>query len=75
MDYQSSLLDTREAAQRLNVSVSCMAKWRISGFGPKFCKLGKAVRYRVADLDEFVAKSSATSTVTAGGASLGGDSR
>lgn len=39
-------LTTIEAATFLSVSKSYLAKLRLSGEGPKYIKLGKAVRYR-----------------------------
>ena len=37
--------DTREAAQRLGLSISNMNKMRHYGTGPEFVKFGRAVRY------------------------------
>jgi predicted DNA-binding transcriptional regulator AlpA len=42
-----------EAARYLGVSQSTLAKWRLYGTGPLFCKLGGVVVYDVADLNEF----------------------
>lgn len=39
-----------EAATFLNVSKSWLAKLRVSGGGPRYVKLGKAVRYREDEL-------------------------
>lgn len=65
MPDNSSLVDAREAALYLQISTSSLAKWRISGFGPKFSKLGRAVRYRIADLDDFVTRNSVNNTTQA----------
>ena len=46
-------LRTPEAAQYLGISQSTLAKWRLYGTGPLFCKLGGIVVYDVADLNEF----------------------
>jgi hypothetical protein len=43
-----------EAATYLKTSPSTLAKFRVYGGGPAFCKLGRAVRYRTADLDAFM---------------------
>ncbi len=48
MDY----LTTVDAAKRLKVSPSYLAKLRCSrSDGPRFTKFGRSVRYRVSDLD------------------------
>jgi excisionase family DNA binding protein len=52
----------REAAEYLRSSTSTLAKLRVYGGGPTFCRLGRSIRYRIADLDEFMARHSARST-------------
>ena len=47
------LLTTKEAASFLNVSSSWLAKARISGYGPRFIKIGRSVRYSLQALEEF----------------------
>jgi excisionase family DNA binding protein len=42
-----------EAAERLKVSLSFLAKARVRGEGPRYRKLGRAVRYSEADLHAF----------------------
>lgn len=46
-------LRTAQAAARLGLQPSTLEKWRSTGGGPLFVKLGRAVRYRMADLDVF----------------------
>jgi predicted DNA-binding transcriptional regulator AlpA len=48
------LLHPREAARILNVSLSWLAKSRLSGEGPRFVKIGQAVRYLESSLREFI---------------------
>lgn len=48
------LLTTAEAARQLNVSESFLAKARVSGIGPAYVKLGKAVRYPQSSLDHYL---------------------
>ena len=50
------LLSTEAAARRLGLSASTLAKARLTGRGPRYVKLGASVRYRAADLDEFVSQ-------------------
>ena len=45
--------DTREAAQRLGLSISNMNKMRHYGTGPEFVKFGRAVRYADEALDAY----------------------
>jgi predicted DNA-binding transcriptional regulator AlpA len=57
-----TLLDTVAAAKRLRVSPSFLAKARMQGVGPRYRKLGRAVRYAQADLDHWLLACSRTST-------------
>jgi predicted DNA-binding transcriptional regulator AlpA len=57
-----TLLDTGAAARRLGVSPSFLAKARMQGTGPRYRKLGRAVRYAQADLDHWLMACSRTST-------------
>jgi hypothetical protein len=45
----------REAAEYIRSSPSTLAKRRLFGGGPRFCRIGRAIRYRKSDLDEFMA--------------------
>lgn len=58
----SNIKSVQQAADALNVSVSTMNKWRVSGCGPAFCKLGRRVGYRDEDLQAFVSKGIRQST-------------
>jgi predicted DNA-binding transcriptional regulator AlpA len=48
------LLHPNEAAKLLNVSLSWLAKSRLSGTGPRFVKVGRAVRYLESSLREYI---------------------
>lgn len=48
------ILNTREAAAYVRLGKPTMERFRISGSGPVFVKLGGAVRYRKADLDNWI---------------------
>lgn len=48
-------LNTEAAAAYLGLSESTLEKARVYGSGPRFVKLGRAVRYRVSDLDTYLA--------------------
>ena len=47
-------LDTREAAEFLGLSTQQLELWRGQGGGPAFHRVGRAVRYSVADLRAFM---------------------
>ena len=46
------ILDTPEAATYIRLSKPTLERLRLTGEGPPYAKLGKAVRYRRADLDD-----------------------
>lgn len=50
-----ALMSTAEAAKFLGVSVWWLVKARTNKSGPKFVKIGRAVRYGRASLLEFIA--------------------
>jgi predicted DNA-binding transcriptional regulator AlpA len=47
-------LTEREVADLLGLSVATLRAWRHRGQGPRFLRLGRAVRYLPADLEDFV---------------------
>ncbi len=48
------ILRTPAAAEFLGVSTSTLEKWRVTGLGPRFVKIGaRLVGYDQADLDAF----------------------
>ena len=59
------LLKPKAAADRLGLSESTLAKMRMIRSGPNFSLLGRAVRYRVADLDAWVASRTVTTDTAA----------
>lgn len=59
----TDFLTPKEAAEYLRVSISTLAKFRVYGNGPTFCRFGsKAVRYQQSDLDEYMLARRASST-------------
>lgn len=64
MEKQSSeYLPTPEAARYLRVSRFFLEASRCRGDGPPFVKIGKSVRYRRGDLDEFMRSHRHTKTL------------
>lgn len=62
----SDILNTREAADYVRLGKPTMERFRISGAGPVFVKLGGAVRYRKADLENWLASRRVRSTSDGG---------
>jgi len=51
-----NLIDEAAAAQLLGLRRQTLTRWRWEGKGPPFCKIGgRAVRYRVPDIEAFIA--------------------
>ncbi len=51
---QTPLLKEDDAAAILNIEVATLRRWRWAGKGPRFIKVGHAVRYDQADLEAFI---------------------
>jgi predicted DNA-binding transcriptional regulator AlpA len=49
-----TLLSQRQAAAFLCLSERTLERWRVSGTGPAFVKLGRRVAYREIDLIEWI---------------------
>jgi excisionase family DNA binding protein len=53
-DTQSFLTEP-QAASYLSISLSTLRRWRRSGVAPRHFRLGSIIRYRLNDLDQFIA--------------------
>ena len=51
----SLTVDTEGASQHIGLAVSTLEKMRVTGGGPKYEKLGRSVRYRLSDLEQYLA--------------------
>ena len=60
------LLTEQELHEITKRSVKAIQKDRLDGIGPKFVKLGRLVRYRAADVVEWLEKQTRTSTADTG---------
>ena len=49
------LLSTEALAEYLDVAVSTLRQYRLDGKGPTYIKIGHLVRYRVEDVEEWLA--------------------
>ena len=50
-----TLLDEKQLARALNISVASARRWRMLHQGPRYLKVGASVRYRPEDLDAWLA--------------------
>lgn len=51
---ERTYLSTETAAQLLGLSPRTLEKWRGTGGGPIFVKLGRRVAYRLADVERWI---------------------
>ena len=57
------LVTTSQAAEILgNLKPNTLEGWRIQGIGPRYRKIGRLVRYSIADLDAYLEAQTRTST-------------
>ena len=49
-------VDDYKAAGKLGVAVQTMRNWRFEGRGPAYLKLGRSVRYQLADIEAYKRK-------------------
>ena len=56
------LRNEHEAAALLNVAVPTLRRWRWSGHGPRFVKIGRAVSYDHAELRAYLQQQTRRST-------------
>lgn len=45
-----NLLTQRDLARRWRVSPRTIERWRVLGRGPRFCRIGRQIRYRLCDV-------------------------
>ena len=48
------IMNEMQVAEYLNMSAASLRKWRLFREGPKFLKVGRAVRYRKAEVDAWL---------------------
>ena len=48
------IMTTAEAAEYVRLGKPTLERFRVTGEGPHYCKLGGAVRYRKSDLDAWL---------------------
>lgn len=52
----TKLMTIEEVSDYLRVSVDTLYHWRVRGYGPTGIRVGKHVRYRVEDVENWVEK-------------------
>ena len=62
IDSQTKLLTESQVADILNLRVATLRRWRWIGQGPRFIKIGAAVRYDPEQLKAYLAKQVRSST-------------
>lgn len=62
MPELSKVLNAEVAARYVGLSQSTLAKLRLTGNGPTYCKLGRRVVYRQKDLDDWLQSRIASDT-------------
>jgi len=61
----NDFLNREQAANFLNLRKCTLEAWAIRGGGPAFVKFGRAVRYRISDLEAYVKKQTRQNTIEA----------
>lgn len=56
-EQMTNLLNEKEAAEMLSVSLATLRRRRSEGRPPQFVKIGSSVRYRLEHLEAFIAAS------------------
>lgn len=56
------LVDEVAAAEILQISRRTLQAWRVKGGGPRYVRVGRAVRYSVTDLNSWIEARKASST-------------
>ena len=57
------LLTPNATGEELGVSPQgTLAKWRLRGCGPRYCKIGRLVRYRRSDVEAWITAQARNST-------------
>lgn len=56
MSNDQEWLNTDQVAKMLGVKPGLVSSWRFSGRGPKFMKICRSIRYRLSDVQEFLAE-------------------
>ena len=67
MTDECTLLNTEQAAKRFGLSTRTLERYRVTGEGPEYVKLGHAVRYSASALNRWLKRRTRRSTSDDGG--------
>ena len=56
------LIDTVQLAEYLGNEVNTCEGWRLKGIGPQYIKVGRLVRYRIENVDQWIESQTRNST-------------
>lgn len=62
MIQNDEIIPTKTASKIVGLSVSTLTKLRLTGGGPRYLRLGRAIRYRRSDLNAWMEASTHAST-------------
>jgi predicted DNA-binding transcriptional regulator AlpA len=57
-----ALQDEKQTAEILGIKPNTLAKWRLTGAGPKFARVGSAIRYDPKDVEAWLESRKVQST-------------
>ncbi len=57
-----TILDQKRVASLLGISTRTLERYRVSGTGPRYVKLGKLVRYLKTDIDAWIQQNLSAAT-------------
>jgi excisionase family DNA binding protein len=72
MSMLDPLLSTQELAAYLDLPVATLYAWRYRGQGPSGFRVGRHIRYRQCDVDQWISDQLATSSPSATSATRSG---
>jgi len=50
------MVDERKLAKKMDLALQTLRNWRFLGKGPKYFKFGRAVRYGINDIQDYINK-------------------
>ncbi|MFE7837345.1 helix-turn-helix transcriptional regulator [Streptomyces sp. NPDC057474] len=64
MTITTKLAAPEEVADFLGLPIATLAQWRYLGKGPRWIKVGRHVRYRVSDVEQWLSQNASGGTAT-----------
>ena len=58
----SHLVTPSQLADRIGIKETTLANWRVIGRGPRFIRVGRAIRYRIEEVEAWLDRRTADST-------------